>query len=219
MAGDSKSAAKPKADIGALAEKLAKSFVRAEPDKPKVRQSVVEWNAKQMMEFGYEFTAETLNILVDYLKGYNLWVCGNVGVGKTFFFECMSKLKRARGFGPIVKLSMLETQGWTMDDARNWVFDNGGSDVLIDDVGTEPEMCSYGVRAELFPYLLEKRMQLTARRTHITSNLGPADILKRYDRRVSDRFVQMFKMEQMKAKKSRRQLRPWKTAENGGGVP
>lgn len=90
--------------------------------------------------------------------------------------------------------------------------------VVIDDVGTEPLMKSYGQEAELFPYLLEKRMQLTGKRTHLTSNLGPQDIKKRYGERVADRFVQMFKMEPLKAKKSRRVLRPWKASKNGDGV-
>ena len=107
---------------------------------------------------------------------------------------------------------MLETMAWKMDDARDWVEEAEDSDVLIDDVGTEPEMSSYGMRAELFPYLLEKRMQNTRRRTHMTSNLGPRDILKRYDMRVSDRFVEFFKMEKIEDKKSRRHLKPWKAS-------
>ena len=54
------------------------------------------------------------------------------------------------------------------------------------------------------------------RRTHMTSNLGPADILKRYDRRVADRFTEMFKLEKLESKKSRRHLSPWKKATAGG---
>jgi DNA replication protein DnaC len=104
-----------------------------------------------------------------------------------------------------------------MDTAREWVEDNQDYDVLIDDVGTEPLMKSWGQEAELFPYLLEKRMQL-CRRTHLTSNLGILDIKRRYGERVVDRFVQVFKMETMKAKKSRRVLKPWKRGENGNGV-
>jgi hypothetical protein len=62
-------------------------------------------------------------------------------------------------------------------------------------------------------------MQLSQRRTHLTSNLGIVDIRKRYGERVADRFVQVFKMEELKLKKSRRALRPWKNAANlGEGV-
>lgn len=186
--------------------------------KPTVSAAVLETTAKGMMKFGYEFTEDTLKILGDYLRGYNLWLCGCVGVGKTFFFDCLSKVRQSRGMDGIVKLSMIETQGWTMDIARDWVHDMRDKDVLIDDLGTEPLMKSWGQEAELFPYLLENRMRLEERRTHLTSNLGIVDVQNRYSKRVSDRFVQYFKMEEMKAKKSRRILRPWKTSENGAGV-
>ena len=146
-----------------------------------------------------------------------MWLCGNVGVGKTFFFEVMSKLRISQGNAPIIKLSMLETQGWSMEDALRWTQENSQSDVLFDDVGAEPLLNHYGEKIEIFPYLLEKRMQV-ASRTHLTSNLGAADILKRYERRVADRFVQMFKMVEIKAKKSRRKLAPWKINEEGLAV-
>lgn len=204
-------------DFGAMIERLTKSFVRKVEEPPKVKESVFEWHAKRMMSYGYDFTADTLGILADYLKGYNLWLCGSVGVGKTFFFDCMNRIRRSRQFSPIVKLSMIETQGWRMDHAREWVEDNLDCDVLIDDVGTEPTMKSFGQEAELFPYLIEMRLK-TDRRTHLTSNLGIVDIRKRYGDRVADRFVQLFKMEFIKAKKSRRVLRPWKRPEGYDGV-
>ena len=205
--------------LAGILERVAESIAKRIENPPMVKESVVEWNAQRMASFGYDFTSDTLSVLVDYLKGYNLWLCGNVGVGKTFFFDCVNRVRKSRQYSPIVKLSMIETQGWDMDMARNWAEDNSGSDVLIDDVGTEPIMKSWGQEAELFPYLLEKRMQLAGRRTHLTSNLGIVDIRKRYGERVADRFVQMFKMEVIKSKKSKRVLRPWKRADNGDGVP
>ena len=204
--------------FGDMLERLTKTVARNAEDPPAVKDSVVEWYAQRMMSAGYDFTVDTLGILADYLKGYNLWLCGNVGVGKTFFFDCMNRVRRNRQSSPIIKLSMIETQGWTMDTAREWADDNRDYDVLIDDIGTEPLMKSWGQEAELFPYLLEKRMQISGRRTHLTSNLGIIDIKRRYGERVVDRFVQVFKMETMKAKKSRRVLKPWKRSENGNGV-
>lgn len=199
----------------AILDKLSKQFQRQDPKPPEVRVALVEFYAGQMMKFGYDFTPDSMSILADYLKGYNLWLCGNVGVGKTFFFECMSAVRRARGYDRIVKLSMIDTQGWDMEAARDWAEEYRDEDVLIDDVGTEPTMKSWGQEAELFPYLLEKRMQISGRRTHLTSNLGILDIKRRYGERVSDRFVEMFKMEMMKARKSRRRLSPWKTPRDG----
>ena len=201
-----------------LMDRLADSMAQKEIVRPAVSASYVESIARLMIRCGYQFNEKTLTILADYLRGYNLWLCGPVGVGKTFFFDCMTKVRRSQGLDSIVKLSMLETQDWTMETAREWVNDTRDRDVLLDDVGTEPVMKSWGQEAELFPYLLEKRMQLATRRTHLTSNLGIVDIKKRYSERVSDRFVQYFKMEMFpKAEKSKRVLRPWKPPMDGKG--
>ena len=200
-----------------MVKKLAESFVPAEVKPPQVKESVLEFYAMKMAGLGYEMSKTSLQILCEYLKGYNLWLCGTVGVGKTYFFETMSRLRRARGMEPIIKLSMIETQGWTMDDASRWARESAEYDVLIDDVGAEPMLNHYGEKVEVFPYLLELRMQTRAR-THLTSNLAPKDILRRYERRVADRFVQMFRMVEMKSKDSRRKLAPWKRSEDGAGV-
>ena len=204
--------------LAEIVKKVAASFMPREVKPVQIRASTLEFYAKKMAEQGYEMSEASLQILCEYLKGYNLWLCGNVGVGKTFFFQCMSRIRVMRNMSPIVKLSMLETQGWTMEDAAEWVRDMIEYNVLIDDVGAEPKLNHYGEKVEVFPYLLEKRMQVSRLRTHLTSNLGPADILSRYERRVADRFVQMFKMIEMKAKKSRRKLAPWKGSENGAEV-
>ncbi len=208
-------AAGKKTAFGEILERIVEQVVRKETAPPVISDNAVEFYANNMASFGYEFTADTLCILADYLKGYNLWLCGNVGTGKTFFFDCISKMRRRKGLDGLVKLSMIETQGWTMENARDWADETRDYDVVIDDVGTEPLMKSYGQEAEVFPYLLEKRMQLSRRRTHLTSNLGIIDIKKRYSERVADRFVQFFKMEQMKAKKSRRVLQVWRKTNPG----
>ena len=179
-----------------------------------VDRKTVEQYAVWMAKCGYEMTPFTVKVLADYLNGYNLWLCGKPGVGKTFFFDCMSRIRKGRGGEPIVKLSMIETQGWTMDTAREWVSENEWHDIVIDDLGYEPLLNHYGEKVELFPYLLECRMQ-TTKRTHLTSNLGSKDIVVRYKRRVSDRFVQFFKKEAFKDGESRRVIRPWQKLTEG----
>lgn len=216
MASDA-SASSRKNLLSEIAERVVNGFVKQQAKEPAVRASVIEKYAKRMMAAGYDMNADSLVILVDYLKGYNLWLCGNVGTGKTYFFDCINKVRKDLNYERIVKLSMLDTQAWNMDMAREWASDYKDDDVLIDDVGVEPKMRSWGQEAELFPYLLEKRLR-SKKRTHLTSNLGIVDIKNRYGERVSDRFVQMFKMEQMKARKSKRKLRPWKTATEEGMV-
>lgn len=208
---------KPNPEFAGLVNKLMANFLKKEPV-VNVNPKWIEWVAAKFVEYGYEITADTIQMITDYLAGYNLWLCGNVGTGKTFFFDTMNKVRKARGVSRICKLSMIDTQGWDMEMAREWAQDYQDEDVLIDDVGTEPMMKSWGQEAELFPYLLEKRMQLSQRRTHLTSNLGIIDIKRRYGERVADRFVQTFKMEQMKLKKSKRKLKPWKKSDEEGTV-
>lgn len=202
-----------------MAEGLAKNYRPQERQEPVLKASIVRMVAGKMASAGYEFTPKAIEALTCYLKGYNVCLFGSVGVGKTYFFECMSRVRTGeKGLPPIVKLSMIETMGWSVDTAREWCEYHLEDDVLLDDVGSEPIMNSYGVKAELFPYLLEKRMQVSRKRTHMTSNLGAKDILSRYDARVSDRFVQMFKAIRIDSKKSRRETRPWKTPAKGGGL-
>jgi len=213
MSEDARDSPKENNVFADIVKQLAQSFVPNEVQAPTIKPETLKLFAEKMSEKGYEMTEASLKILNEYLKGYNLWLCGNVGVGKTFFFTCMSRVRKARGLSPIVKLSMIETQGWTMEDASEWARDVEDYDVLIDDVGAEPMLNHYGEKVEVFPYLLEKRMRISGQRTHLTSNLGPTDILKRYERRVADRFAQMFKMVEMKCKKSRRKLTLWKRPE------
>lgn len=198
-----------------ILERAAAAFVPQENKEPEIKASTLENWAKRMASVGYEFTEETLKILLQYLKGFNLWVYGNVGVGKTYFFDCLNRIKRARDGEPIIKLSMIETQGWTMEQAAEWARDYCEYDVLIDDVGAEPLLNHYGEKVEVFPYLLEKRMNRTRCRTHMTSNLSAKDILKRYDRRVADRIAQMFRGCEIKSKQSRRRNSPWVKSEGG----
>lgn len=209
-----------KNDFAAIAEKVANEQVKRSNSEPELKQCVLEKFACVMAQVGYDLTPNTVEIMSDYLKGYNLLICGLVGVGKTYFFDCINRIRKSRGFGPIIKLSMIDTQGWDMDTARDWIFSHKGEDLLIDDVGTEPKMKSWGQEAELFPYLLEKRMQLTNRRTHLTTNMSMDEMKARYGLRVRDRFDQMFKIEVITSRKSKRKqsLRPWLIADNGQGT-
>jgi len=211
-----------KADLGkhdfqAMAKRLSSVPIPVQKEPSDIPDETVERVAGMMVRCGYEMGADALSALNDYMRGYNLWICGAVGVGKTFFFECLNSVRRSMGIQPIVKLSMLETQGWTMEDAAKWSERTYEMDVLIDDVGAEPMLNHYGEKVEVFPYLLEMRMARRSCRTHMTSNLGASDILKRYERRVADRFAQMFKMVEIKSKKSRRRVEPWIRQTSDGG--
>lgn len=217
-----KGAANPSSLFTDLLDRIAKDLVPIKQPEPQIKVAVVEEYARQMAKLGYEFSGESLKMLASYLKGYNLLVIGQVGIGKTFFFDCINEIRRSQYRDRLIKLSMLETQGWKMEDAKEWIDDYSDCDVLIDDVGTEPKMRSWGQEAELFPYLLEMRMKLRRGqyRTHMTTNKTLPEIEERYGRRVRDRLNQMFKFVPLTAKKSRRKdsLVPWRVPETRDGV-
>ena len=199
-----------------ILEKVAGEFVAQEPKPREVPDEMLGNYASRLTKLGYEFSECSLKILLQYLQGYNLWVCGKVGRGKTFFFDCLNRLRKARDADRIIKLSMIETQGWTMEKAEEWAADYADHDVLIDDVGSEPILNHYGEKVELFPYLLEKRMNRTRCRTHVTTNCkligknqDPPSIAERYGERVKDRIVQMFAYSELSGPKSRRHVTPW----------
>lgn len=93
--------AEKKSQFAEMAKMLYASFVPREVKPPQIRASCLEFYARRMSERGYEMTENTLQILCEYLKGYNIWLCGNVGVGKTFFFETMSSVRRSRNLSLI----------------------------------------------------------------------------------------------------------------------
>ena len=100
-----------------------------------------------------------------------------------------------------------------MEDAREWLEQNKGEDVVLDDVGTEPKMVSYGQEAEVFPYLLEDRLGRRNVRTHVTTNLTLKDIEDRYGMRVRDRVNEMFKARLLSSKTSMRKTKVWRRGE------
>lgn len=68
-----------------------------------------------------------------------------------------------------------------------------GSDLIIDDLGTEPQTATiYGnVRAPIVELLEERHALWPNIRTYITTNLSPAEIQERYGERVASRLEEM----------------------------
>ena len=79
-------------------------------------------------------------------------------------------------------------------------------ELVLDDAGAEPLFNFYGDKMEILPYILDKRMESPCR-THMTGNLTPKEMGRRYGARVADRFVEMFSYHQFGGT-SHRTLRP-----------
>lgn len=132
-----------------------------------------------------------------------LWLEGNVGTGKTVLLKTYREFVNRTYYRPIGALNADKFR-FNIFPCMSICFDfsSNGYDVLkshagrpaaYDDLGTEPATANYfGTPVNVFEYLLQIRYDRPDIRTHITTNLTPDDVAKRYGDRISDRCVEMF---------------------------
>ena len=161
--------------------------------------AVLHARAVAMVRRGYEMTAPALEALRLYLAGYGLFVYGPVGTGKTFFFRAI----RTPWDEMVKVISMHEIIGREDREIRELMEDCQQDEVLLDDIGAEPIFNNYGVKFDILGYLIDRRMQ-SRMRTHFTTNLSKADILKRYGGRVIDRIAEMCRSVEFPGKSRRK---------------
>ena len=169
--------------------------------------------AKWMTECrGYIHTERSLAALESYIKGYGLYLYGDVGTGKTSFFKCIG----TAGMRFFNILRHMATPLDRIDEIINGFRDD---ELVIDDIGSEPVYNNYGSRIDLLPWIVEVRFEST-KRTHFTTNLSGDAITERYGARLVDRIKEMCKCYRFDGQ-SRRKPKPnastpQKTSNNGG---
>lgn len=152
--------------------------------KPKALNVTAEWLtrvAQFMANRGYRHNADSLKALEAYLAGYDILLTGSFGVGKTFFFDCLSTAT-----APIVRLNMNEAHLWKYDDLADFLRDNRGNDMVIDDIRGDIGK-DYGKAYDPLIVILENRFEVRAR-THYTTNLTNEELIERLDHRDVDRL-------------------------------
>lgn len=180
---------------GLMAEINAKLEMPS-PAEVSVNPEAIKSRALEMAKQGYQPTEAALAALELYLKGYGLWLSGDVGTGKTMFFQLLRPLNillRRTGRAPaIVIFPMVRTLEMSVADIKEWLDENYYNEVVLDDVGAEPVFNHFGGKFDILPYILDKRLDSPCR-THATSNLKAKAMALRYnDERVLDRFAEMF---------------------------
>lgn len=184
----------------------AEKFVqegRAE-DKPVSDEQVVKW-MEYMSKKGFVFTDKTLKLLRIYLtnRSHGMFLCGGVGIGKTFFFATIGI--------PILNLKYATRK--SVDEIYEALELHQNHDILVDDIGDETKISDYGVKKEILSDVLDARCQ-TLKRTHFTSNIADGEIRARYGDRVWDRLAQLAKMYNLVGMESRRTMNSLRMAEN-----
>lgn len=150
--------------------------------RPQVSDADVKSKAMEMAGRGYRFDEQTLGLVRPYLEGRGLMLCGNVGVGKTFFFQ-------TAGIEAAVNLKI--AQGWDLREISAALDSYRETELLVDDVGAEElEYMSYGTKTGLLAQIIEYRTEAGAP-THFTTNLTPQQLLDRYGVRVVDRMTHL----------------------------
>ena len=164
----------------------------------------------RMAEKGYQPTAESRDALRAYKAGYNLWLSGQVGTGKTEFFKNApwnipdtGDSNRPRRI--IVDMAT-EFYGMSQDGILEFLHENRINEIVLDDVGNEGTINEYGNRREILPFILSKRMNVKPC-THITTNRDEQYFVSRYGYGFFDR-LQAFAYQVKFIGESRRILKP-----------
>lgn len=179
-------------DLDRVLAAVAKPPCRAAAER-EVTEAQLLAKANEMARRGYEHSAESLRALEEWMRGRGLVVFGDVGVGKTFFFQCLRiPLEPREGDhgGTIRLFRMADVVGMGVRELQEELDSLAPCEVAFDDVGAEPVFNEYGSRWEAFPWMVERRLRTDAK-THFTTNLTPDELCGRYGSRTVDRMHEL----------------------------
>ena len=144
-------------DYSNILNGLLSDLKRAQPEDRKITKEELTGYAANMARRGYVPCAASLAALEKYLQGYGLWLSGDVGTGKTMFFKVLPVFQTSRNREmERVTLSMGGILDWTVEDLSAFLTANDGNELVLDDLGREPQFVEYGKRFEILPWIIEK---------------------------------------------------------------
>lgn len=135
-------------DFNAILLKVS-PLVKPQP-KPEVSATKVTGYAKMMAEAGYIPSTESLGAIKLCLEGYGVIISGNVGTGKTMFFQTLYKPIPRKLFSAsdIVASNTPSTVG-------AWLSQWDDSTFILDNIGSEIQANVYGSKVELISMVIE----------------------------------------------------------------
>ena len=165
-----------------------------------------EFNSKKVKNAQQQTQLESLKtFLSSWCKDNNaeiklVYICGKTGVGKTFITECTTRYLLEKGYLASMISSFTMNQLFleyhtAKIENKNYIMANflDPEVLIIDDLGTEPILKN--VTTEYLYLIISERLAQN-RKTIISSNLGPNDILSRYGERI---FSRVFNKRECKA--------------------
>lgn len=177
--------------LSAKANQYLKQPLGNTPRQHDVSEDTIMAAATQMAGLGFRHNDSTIKMLEAYLGGHALYVWGDVGQSKTYFFQTLTRIGGIKDFAtgrtiwPSFKvIPMMGLADKKIEDISEFLVDTIKDELLIDDVGAEA--MPYGI--EPLPLILQAREHSSAR-THITTNLSEQDLFNRYkNTRIIDRL-------------------------------
>lgn len=180
----------------------------------------IDGNNCQILEFLFAYFSGS-DLLEEKYNGRfskGILLHGNIGVGKSFFFEVLDALHQKHKYGnfAVKNVSTLAL----MDETIRYLSNPGlaqndrtiyqrysKSTIHFEDLGHERKINHFGNSIEIMDeYLLLRynEFRKTGLRTYITTNLNLKEIEKRYSPQVYDRLFQMFNVLEMSGDSRRR---------------
>lgn len=153
-----------------------------------IQDPVQRDKVKKLKKFLEEWVDKYPNV-----KKKNITICGQTGLGKTFFARCLAGelLKRERNVCFLTAFTvsqMILKYHTTFDERKNsYLAPLLNSEILIiDDLGTEPELNN--VTTNYLSLIISERERM-GKPIIITTNLMPNQLIDRYNERIYSRLA------------------------------
>lgn len=190
------------------------------------RKFEIDQNNKHALNFfiSYFFNHQKIKEMKGFTRK-GIYIYGNIGTGKSFFFEILESLYqdlesknnktldsiRIKTINTIELVDQFRSQlsrlGQLASNDQTLYQKHTKGSIHFEDLGAEIKINHFGNQIEVMSDILQlrySRLYKTKCKTFITSNLTPEQVRKRYGERVYDRMFQLFNFLELKGESRRK---------------